>query len=86
MTGMNGLQKNTELGTNMKTKNKPLTKKQRKDLIDAWAGMNCLCSYLKDYKTKPENFGDKFDPHTYARDIYKLLDSVIINVDDSDLK
>ena len=66
-------------------KNKPLTKKQRKDLISAWAGMNVLCCYLKDYKTKPENFSDKFDPHAYARDIYKLLDSVIINVDDSDL-
>lgn len=66
-------------------KNKPLTKKQRKDLIDAWAGMNCLCSYLKNYKTMPENFEVKFDLHTYARDIYKLLDSVIKNTDDSDL-
>jgi hypothetical protein len=66
-------------------KNKPLTKKQRKDLIDAWAGMNSLCAYLKDYKTKPENFGVKFDPHSYAKDIYELLDSVIKNVDDSDL-
>jgi hypothetical protein len=66
-------------------KNKPLTKKQRKDLIDAWAGMHSLCVYLKDYKTKPENFGVNFDLHSYAKDIYKLLDSVIINVDDSDL-
>ena len=66
-------------------KNKPLTKKQRTDLISAWTGMNCLCAYLKDYKKKPENFGDKFDIHTYSRDIYKLLDSVIINIDDSDL-
>jgi hypothetical protein len=41
--------------------------------------------YLKDYKTKPENVADKFDAHSYARDIYKLIDSVIINVDDSDL-
>jgi hypothetical protein len=41
--------------------------------------------YLKDYKTKPENVADKFDEHSYARDIYKLIDSVIINVDDSDL-
>lgn len=67
-------------------KNKPLTKKQRKDLISAWAGMNCLCAYLEDYKTNPEIFSDKFDPHAYARNIYKLLDSVIVNVDDSDLK
>ena len=66
-------------------KNKPLTKKQRKDLIDAWAGMNSLCAYLKDYKTMPENFKDKFDAHSYARDIYKILDSVVNNVDDSDL-
>jgi len=66
-------------------KNKPLTKKQRKDLISAWAGMNCLCAYLKDYKTMPKNFKDKFDAHSYARDIHKLLDSVINNVDDSDL-
>ena len=54
-------------------------------MIDAWAGMNCLCAYLKDYKTMPENFKDKFDAHSYARDIHKLLDSVINNVDDSDL-
>lgn len=67
-------------------KNKPLTKKQRSDLISAWSGMNCLCAYLKDYKSHPENFGNKFDPHVYARDIYKLLDSVVIKIDDSDLK
>lgn len=67
-------------------KNKPLTKKQRTDLISAWTGMNCSRAYLKDCKTKPENFNYNFDAHTYARDIYKLLDSVIINVDDSDLK
>ena len=66
-------------------KNKPLTKKQRSDLISAWAGMNVLCMYLKDYKTKPENVADKFDAHSYARDVYKLLDSVIVHVDDSDL-
>ena len=74
-----------KLGDFLYMKNKPLTKKQRTDLISAWAGVNCLCAYLKDYKTNPENFGDKFDLHTYASDIYKLLDSVIINVDDSDL-
>jgi superfamily II helicase len=34
----------------------------------------------------PENFEVKFDLHTYARDIYKLLDSVIKNIDDSDLR
>ena len=66
-------------------KNKPLTKKQRKDLISAWAGMNCLCAYLKDHKTKPKNLGEWFDAHTYARDIYKLLDSVVIKINDSDL-
>lgn len=66
-------------------KNKPLTKKQRKDLISAWVGMNCLCAYLKDYKTMPKNFKDKFDAHSYAKDIHKRLDSVILNVDDFDL-
>lgn len=66
-------------------KNKPLTKKQRADLISAWAGMNTLCAYLKDYKELPKNFSDKFDVHAHAKDIYKLLDSVVIKIDDSDL-
>ena len=66
-------------------KNKPLTKKQRKDLIDAWASLNILCAYYGDVKNGTLNFTDKFDPHEETRRIYRLIDSVIIKIDDSDL-
>lgn len=65
--------------------NKPLTKKQRKDLIDAWASLNILCVYYEDVKNGTLKFTDKFNPHDKVREIYRLIDSVVIKIDDSDL-
>lgn len=66
-------------------KNKPLTKKQRKDLISAWADMNTLCAYLEDVEKGTNLFTPKFNPRDKASKIYKLLEGVIIDIDDSDL-
>jgi len=63
-------------------KNKPLTKKQVNDLIDAWAGMNNLAVYLKDMKEHPENFAKDMDLYGLAHDIYKKLDSIVSKLPD----
>lgn len=66
--------------------NKPLSKKQRSNLISAWAKQNILCAYLEDQKNGTNIFTSKFDPSQEAREIYRLLDGVVSKIDDSDLE
>lgn len=66
-------------------KNKPLTKKQRSDLLDAWSELNVLCAYYKDKKESTHFFTENYDPQEKVKEIYKLIDSIINTIDDSDL-
>lgn len=66
-------------------KNKPLTKKQRKDLISAWAKMHILCSYFRDKEEGTNFFTEKlFNPRAKANEIYKLLDGLMVNIHGTD--
>jgi hypothetical protein len=67
-------------------KNKPLTKQQRSDIIDAWTLTNVLCAYLTDKKELTGHFTEKFDPLIRCGEIYRLLSRVVEKIDDSDLK
>lgn len=62
-------------------KNKPLTKKQRRNLIDAWAILNCLCSYLRNN----EGYTDKYNAFEQGKKAWKKLDSVVTPLYDDDL-
>ena len=62
-------------------KNKPLTKKQRRALIDAWATTNCLCAYLRN----KDGYTEKYKPFEVGKKIFKLLDSVVAPMYEDDL-
>ena len=62
-------------------KNKPLTKKQRRNLIDAWATLNSLCCYL----ANKEGYTDKYNPLKQGKKIFRLLDSVVTPMYEDDL-
>jgi len=62
-------------------KNKPLTKKQRIALIDAWAILNCLCASLQ----TPECFTKKYNAFEQGKEAWKKLDSVVATLYDDDL-
>jgi hypothetical protein len=61
--------------------NKPLTKKERSNLIDAWVKMNCFCAYFEN----PRHYTEKYKPKEVAREIWKHLDLVVANLYDEDL-
>ena len=62
-------------------KNKPLSKKDRKSLIHAWAKLQILCSYLEN----SDGFTEKFSAEKEAIKIWRLLDSVVSKLYDDDL-
>lgn len=67
-------------------KNKPLTKKQRKDLVDAYVSLNIVnVHFFRQKNGQVSPIDTSFDPHTETRRIYKLLEGIIIDIDDSDL-
>ena len=65
----------------MRNKNKPLTKKQRLNLIDAWAITNCLCAYLRN----SPSYTNKYCAADEAKKIYQKLDSVVATMYEDDL-
>lgn len=62
-------------------KNKPLTKQQRRNLIDAWVEVNCLHSYL----VRPKDYTKKYDPVKVTKEIFQLLDTVVASMKEDDL-
>jgi hypothetical protein len=62
-------------------KRKPLTRKQRRNLIDAWAKTNSLCAYLENKK----DYTFKYDPLKESKKIFRLLDYVIATLFEDDL-
>lgn len=62
-------------------KNKPLTKQQRRNLIDAWAAVNCLHSYLQN----PKYYSKKYNPSKVTKEIFQLLDTVVAPMKEDDL-
>ena len=60
---------------------KPLTKKQRIDLIDAWVELNSLCAYLEN----KEHYTKKYNALEVGKEIYRKLDSVVAIMKTDDL-
>ena len=61
------------------TKNKPLTNKERKALISAWAKLQIVCAYLSD-KNKNYYFTKKYDPYQDVEKVLNNLDLVVSNL------
>lgn len=62
-------------------KNEPLSKIERRNLIDAWAKLNSLCGFLE----TPQHYTKKYNALKEARKIWKKLDSVVSKLHEDDL-